>query len=132
MNPKTTLDTILNDEKKSEKFTIYPLTIGRQALLELVNSPYVFAHVDFTLINLIPSFYIMLMSKEELRRYNSKNVDDLISNAIDYFDDDKFTTDDLKCISDSILHDLGLLKKVSPEDTTGKPAPLSETDGSQM
>lgn len=132
MNPTTTIDTILTDEKKSEKFTIYPLTIGRQALMELVNSPYVFSHVEFSLINLIPSFYIMLISKEELRRYNSKNADDLISNAINFFDDEKFTSDDLKCISDSILNDLGILNKVSPNDTSEKPAPLSETDGSQM
>jgi hypothetical protein len=132
MNPKTTLDTILADETSTEKFTIHTLTIGRQALLELVKSPYIFVENKFTLANLLPSLYIMLLSKDELRKYNSTNIDMLFKDAITFFDDDKFTNDDLVFISNKILSDLGILNKVTPEDTTGKAAPLSETGGSQM
>ena len=101
-------------------------------MLELVKSPFVFPTDNVTLTSLLPSFYIMLMNKDELKKYNSKNIDLLCENAICYFDNDKFVNDDLKIISQKILEGLGILNKVSPEDTTGKPAPLSETDGSQM
>lgn len=119
-NPKTTIDTILTNETKSEKFTIYPLTIGRQALLELVKSPYVFPTEKFSLVALLPTYYIMLMSKDELKKYNSRNIDQLIEDAISYFDDDKFTNEDLKLISESILEGMGILNKVVPEDTSNK------------
>lgn len=38
-NPKTALDTILAAENTTANMKIYPMTIARYALLELVGSP---------------------------------------------------------------------------------------------
>lgn len=119
-NPKTTIDTILTNEETTEKFHIYPLTIGRQALLELIKSPYIYPIEDYSLMSLLPTFYVMLMNKEELKKYNSKNIDNLYEDAIQYFDNDKFNADDLKIVSEYIIDGLGILNKVAPEDTSGK------------
>lgn len=112
-NPKTAIDTILtSSENQIGKLTAYPLTVGRYALLELVESPFVKTDVKFTVANLIPTFYIMTSAKDQLKGYTSKNVDRLVAVAMDWANDlDPESTKDL---IDDIAGKFGLVKKISP------------------
>lgn len=56
-NPKAAVDALL--EAKSTSSTIYPMTIARYALLELVKSPIVTRSESITLESIIPTLFIM-------------------------------------------------------------------------
>ena len=74
-NPKTAVDTILDSEKTINGTTVYPMTLARYALLELVESPFVTPNVKFTINNLVPSFFICCSPIDKLKGINSKNLD---------------------------------------------------------
>ena len=75
-DPKTAVDSILETAKtdKESKVEVKPLTIARYALLELVQSPFVTPGVEFTVLNVVPTLFVMLNDVEELRGYTSANV----------------------------------------------------------
>ena len=111
MNPKTTIDAVLTVEEKNEKYQIYPLTIGRQALLELVKSPFVFPTDNVTLTSLLPSFYIMLMNKDELKKYlvTIKDAITKMKNVSDNYDKENTKKSDL--ITSEVLENEKELEK---------------------
>ena len=73
-NPKIAIEAIVDGEKRIADLKVYPISIGRCALLELVESPFVAKDKDFTLYNLVPTFYIMCNPKENLKGYTRKNI----------------------------------------------------------
>ena len=78
-NPKIAIEAIVDGEKKiGDDLKVYPISIGRYALLELVESPFVAKDKDFTLYNLVPTFYIMCNPKENLKGYTRKNIEALV------------------------------------------------------
>lgn len=111
-NPKLAIEAIVDGEKQIGGLTVYPVTIGRYALLELVESPFVVKGKEFTIYNLVPSFYIMCNPKEKLRGYTRKKVDDLVENSMEW--SESLETDLVPELIDGIAEALGLLKKVSP------------------
>lgn len=114
-NPTLAIESIVDGEKKLGGLTIYPITIGRYALLELVESPFVTKGQDFNVYNLVPSFYVMCSPKENLRGYTRKNVENLIEKAMEWADD--LDTDIVPQLIDEIAYTLGLLKKISPNNS---------------
>lgn len=121
-NPKTAIDTILNTETEiCEEIKVFPVTLARYALLELVESPFVTPDKKFSISNLLPSFYIMCAPKEMLKGISSKNLDKLTEQALDWA-----ATIPSKAIDKlipAIMEELGLIKKVSPNagaDEQGK------------
>ena len=112
-NPKTAIDTILNTETEiCEGIKVFPVTLARYALLELVESPFVTPDTKFTINNLVPSFYIMCVPIEMLKGINSKNLDVLNQRALEWAETLPNTVID-KLIPE-IMEALGLIKKVSP------------------
>ena len=83
-NPKTAVDAILDSENKIDGITIYPMTLARYALLELVESPFVTPNVKFTISNLVPSFFICCSPIDQLKGINSKNIDKLNDRALEW------------------------------------------------
>ena len=83
-NPKTAVDAILDSESKIDGITIYPMTLARYALLELVESPFVTPNVKFTISNLVPSFFICCSPIDQLKGINSKNLDKLNDRALEW------------------------------------------------
>lgn len=81
--PKMAIDAVLASEEKVENITVYPITLARYALMELVDSPLVKGG-DLTPIALIPTLYIMTQPREKLRGFNSKNIDAFIDNSMDW------------------------------------------------
>jgi hypothetical protein len=113
-NPKLALDSILDNEQNiSDKITVYPITMGRYALLELVNSPFINSSREFSVSNLLPTFYIMTNDYKKLTGYNSKNIEKIEEAAMIWAED--FDVDLTGKLIDEIAERLGLLKKVSPD-----------------
>lgn len=114
-NPKAAIDALLETENKENNYEVKPITMGRYALLELVNSPFITSDTKFSLTNLIPSFYVMTQPIQSLKGYNSKNIDELIENAMEWADG--FDVDDSQSLINTIFEKLGLMRKVSPDGT---------------
>ena len=122
-NPIIALDAALEAPVKlSDKVTVYEMSLGRYSLLELINSPFVVPDQQFTIGNLVPTFYIMCSEYKDLIGYNSKNLDKLNEKALIWAED--FDVDVAPALIDQIADKLGLLKKVSPqasgEESDGK------------
>ena len=85
-DPVKALDAALSPAKEVEDVTVYPITLARYALLELVKSPFVTASKDFTIIAMIPTIYICCAETAALKKYNSSNIDELKQDAITFAD----------------------------------------------
>ena len=84
-NPKSAVDAILEDDKKLKNgMHIFPITLGRYALLELVKSPLVDKDTQFSTIAMIPTFFIMTREVSELKGFNSRNVEELEEKAMEW------------------------------------------------
>ena len=114
-NPKIAIEAIVDGEKiiGKDDLKVYPISIGRYALLELVESPFVAKDKDFTLYNLVPTFYIMCNPKENLKGYTRKNIETLVEKSLEWAED--FDTSIVSKLIDDIAESLGLLKKVQPQ-----------------
>ena len=85
-DPIKAIDAALSPAKEVEDVTVYPITLARYALLELVKSPFVTATKDFTTIAMIPTIYICCADTAALKKYNSSNIDELKQDAITFAD----------------------------------------------
>lgn len=113
-NPKIAIEAIVDGEKRiGDDLKVYPISIGRYALLELVESPFVAKDKDFTLYNLVPTFYIMCNPKENLKGYTRKNIESLVEKSLEWAED--FDTSIVSKLIDDVAESLGLLKKVQPQ-----------------
>lgn len=121
------IEAITDGPKKIGGLTVYPITIGRYALLELVESPFVAKGKEFTIYNLVPSFYIMCSPKEKLRGYTRKNTDLLVETALEW--SEEMDTSIVAELIDQVAYSLGLLKKIQPQ--TPENAGESKKDSAQ-
>ena len=121
-NPKTAIDTILNTETEiCDGIKVFPVTLARYALLELVESPFVTPDTKFTINNLVPSFFICCAKIEDLKGINSKNLDVLNQRALEWAE--TLPSKVIDKLIPEIMEALGLIKKVSPntgDDESGK------------
>ena len=117
-NPKIAVDAILDSEKTINGVTIYPMTLARYALLELVESPFVTPNVKFTISNLVPSFFICCSPIDKLKGINSKNIDKLNDLALEWAETLPQTAID-KLIP-AIMESLGLINKIAPNSGEDK------------
>ena len=85
-NPKLALDAMLETPQLIGELTVYPMTIARMALLELVGSPFVDSGKKFTMSNMTESVFIMCAEPKELKGFSSRNVDALIAKAYEWAD----------------------------------------------
>lgn len=85
-DPIKAIDAALSPAKDVEEIKVYPITLARYALLELVKSPFVTASKDFTTIAMIPTIYVCCADTAQLRKYNSSNIDELKQDAITFAD----------------------------------------------
>lgn len=111
-NPKLAVDAILASETKIDDITIYPMTLARYSLLELVESPFVTPNVKFRINNLVPSFFICCSPIDQLKGITSKNVDTLNERALEWAETLPQSVVD-KLIP-AIMESLGLINKMTP------------------
>lgn len=115
-NPKIVVDAILDsDGKEVNNIKIYPMTIRRYAWFEKLNSPFINSEVKFDVNGVIPSVYVMCKSKDELKKYNSNDIEKLISDAFDWSED--LSMNDIPDMITSVTKQMQELNKASPDAT---------------
>lgn len=120
-NPKSAIDALLEDEKRISDLTVKPLTLGRYALLDALESPLISKKTSTKLINLIPTFYVMTQEWTDLAGYDTSNIEELKRKA-GVWAGDKDINDTARLVEE-IIRKLGIMQKVSPEsqeDTSRK------------
>lgn len=120
-NPKSAVDALLEDEKRISDLTVKPLTLGRYALLDALESPLISKKTSTKLINLIPTFYVMTQEWTDLAGYDTSNIEEL-KNKASVWAGDKDINDTARLVEE-IIRKLGIMQKVSPEsqeDTSRK------------
>ena len=121
-NPTCAIDAILETEKTIDDITIYPMSLARYALLEIVQSPFITRDQKFTVSNLVPSFYIMCSPIADIKGITSKNIDVLNDKALEWAE--KLPNTVIDKLIPEIMASLGLINKVAPNttDNTSKKA----------
>ena len=115
-NPKIVVDAILDSNGKEVKnIKIYTMTIRRYAWFEKLNSPFINPDVKFDVGGVIPSVYVMCKTKDELKKYNSNDVEKIISDAFDWAED--LSLDDIPDMIASVTKQMQELNKASPDAT---------------
>lgn len=77
-NPKAAIDALLESTVKAGSLEVHPLTVARYALLELAQSPVVVGKgegEDLSVVDVIPTVYIMTAPASALSKYTSRSVD---------------------------------------------------------
>lgn len=113
-NPHTAVDAILDSEKTINGTTVYPMTLARYALLELIESPFVTPNVKFTISNLVPSFFICCSPIDNLKGINSKNLDKLNDRALEWAE--TLPQSAIDELIPAIMEALGLINKITPQN----------------
>ena len=81
-NPKAAIEALLETDRVVEQIKIYPITLARYGLLELIDSPFVKTDKTFNLMNIIPSLYIMNQPIDVLKKYRLRNIEELYQDAV--------------------------------------------------
>lgn len=89
-NPAQAVDAILESDFEADGLTVHPLTLGRYALLELLDSPFIDPSKKFTLAEVIPSAYVMTQPISEIAGYDSASVPELRKRALVWADEGDF------------------------------------------
>jgi hypothetical protein len=114
-NPSVVIDSVLEDETTFGKITIHPVTIWKYALLEKIQSPFLFPDTEFTLENIAPTVFILAKERNELKPY-VKDVDKLKEDSMDWLDDNLDLSDMPKMIQ-KIVEEFTKLNNAAPTQT---------------
>lgn len=89
-NPVQAVDAILESDFQADGLTVHPLTLGRYALLELLDSPFIDPSKKFTLAEVIPSAYVMTQPISDIAGFDSASVPELRKRALVWADEGDF------------------------------------------
>lgn len=112
-DPKIAVDTILETEADVSGVTVYPLTIARYGLLELLDSPLVDPTKRFSILEAIPAAYVMTQPISALKKWSSKNVEELREAALEA--SETWTQDQLGQIFNLVMEKIARVSKVAPQ-----------------
>lgn len=127
-NPQIVLNQIVgNGEtdvgKGDNVIHVYPLTIARYAFLELLDSPFINPERKFELNSVIPAAFVMSHTPRELRKYNSKNLDMLVADSLEWADAE-LKLEDVPELIKAIVSQLQALNKAAPsQDSAANSGP---------
>lgn len=125
--PKSSIQAILDNEIQigNNKYTIYPLTIQRYALLALIESP-LLTGGNLELLDLFPTLYIMTHDVKTLSKYTTKNKQELIEDAAN--ESENWSITDAQAIVDSLIKTLNFTLKIAASDTGDKKKEEAQTE----
>jgi len=132
-NPKAAIDALLESAVQAGRLTVYPLTVARYALLELIESPLVVVNLEtkLTTLDVIPTIYVMTQPARALSKYSSKNIGELKEDAFEWAEDG-VTAASVPTVINMLAQKLLDLRRVAPEtveDSKKKPDQSQLTDG---
>lgn len=111
-DPQSAINAILDDETTTNGIKVYPITLARYALLELVESPFINPNQDMNIAKLLPSLYIMTHDKSELKGITSRNIDSIYEKATEW--GDEMGMDSVPELVKQIIDKVSELMKVTP------------------
>lgn len=111
-DPKAAINSILDDETTINSTKVYPITLARYALLELVDSPFIGSGKDMSISNILPSLFIMTHDKSELKGITSRNIDKLYDKATEWADN--MGINEIPEIIKEVIDKVNDLMKVAP------------------
>ena len=85
----------------------------------MIDSPFLNPEVKFGISTVIPTAYVFCSTSENLRKYTSKDIDKLISDAYAWADE-KLTLDDTPELIKNITDQMMKLNKASPSGGTSE------------
>ena len=111
-NPKIAIEAILADrEREVGEYRLYPLTIGRYALLEAVGSPLTDPSAKFTMMNILPTLYVCMNDVQTLKKYGPGDVQKLREDAMAWGEENVKAEDASELVS-KILEELLNVNKI--------------------
>lgn len=132
-NPRAALDALLESTVEAGALKVFPLTVARYALLELIESPLVVLKGEgLNVLDVIPSIYIMCSEARTLAKYSSKTLDKLKEDAFEWAEDN-VTAGSVPLVINMLAQKLLDLKRIAPEaiqDTKKKLGEEPAMDGS--
>ena len=114
-DPKVAVDAILENEFEIDGLKIYPITLGRYALLEILKSPFIYSDIQFQVSTMLPSVYVMCNDIKELSKYNSDNINELKQKSMIWAEEKDIKNVD-KIIS-AVIKRMKQLNEVSPQSS---------------
>lgn len=115
-NPKAAIDALLESTVNAGALKVYPLTVARYALLELIESPLVVLDGRrLTVIDVIPTIYVMTTDAAKLSKYNSRNLDKLKEDAFEWAEDG-ITAASVPLVVNMLAQKLLDLRRIAPEE----------------
>lgn len=115
-NPTASIDALLESATKAGRLVVHPLTVARYSLLELLQSPLVVVDAQSPLaaIDVIPSIFVMTQEARDLAKYNSKNIDTLKEDALEWAED-QVTAASIPAVVNMLAQKLLDLNRIAPE-----------------
>ena len=115
-NPKAAIDALLESTVQAGALKVYPLTVARYALLELIESPLVLLkEKELSVVDVIPSIYVMTAEASTLSKYNSRNLDKLKEDAFEWAEDG-MTAASVPLVVNMLAQKLLDLRRIAPEE----------------
>lgn len=115
-NPKMAINALLEADRDIKGITIYPITIARYGLLELIESPFIVSGKLFNISNLIPSLYVMAMPIETLKKYRLRNIEDLYQDSVIW--SETLIPEQIEAMISEIDDKIKTMFQVAPETST--------------
>lgn len=115
-NPKAAIDALLESTVEAGALKVHPLTVARYALLELVGSPLVAEAKQgpLSVVDVIPTVYIMTTEAKDLSKYSSSSVDKLKADAFEWAED-SLTSSSVPLVVNMLAQKLLDLRRIAPE-----------------
>lgn len=114
-DPKVAVDAILENEFEIDGLKIYPITLGRYALLEILKSPFIYSDIQFQVSTMLPSIFVMTQDIKELSKYNSDNINELKSKSMIWAEEKDIKNVDK--IIEAVIKRMKQLNEVSPQSS---------------
>lgn len=115
-DPKLVIESITDNEVEvgESKIAVYPISIRRYALLEILNSPFLNPEVKFEINSVIPTAYVFTHTNDQLKKFNSNNKDVLEAVAYDWADANLKLGDISQLIAE-IVNQMNKLNEAAPD-----------------
>lgn len=117
-NPRIVTNAILQNEISFGKVTIGPVTIWKYALLEKLESPFLFADKEFTVENVAPTIFVLAKERSELKPLIN-DFEKLKDEALEFVDDN-LSLEDLPKAIQAVVDQFLTLNKAAPADSAEK------------
>ena len=114
-DPKVAVDAILENEFEIDGLKIYPITLGRYAILEILKSPFIYSDIQFQVSTMLPSIFVMTQDIKELSKYNSDNINELKQKSMIWAEEKDIKNVDK--ITEAVIKRMKQLNEVSPQSS---------------